>query len=153
MTERQPLFRRHAVAIVHGAHTRQVTDVAPLRGGGITDGSRLLSCSADQTCRLWDVEAWKLVRRFAGHERRVNALSPPPPPSPHASAAVDGGPFASTFASASADGTVKVWDHREATAVITIAGHESNVTDVATFPVRVSASCSKQDRVKSLARC
>ena len=83
----------------------------------------------------------------------MNALSPPPPPSPHASAAVDGGPFASTFASASADGTVKVWDHREATAVITIAGHESNVTDVATFPVRVSASCSKQDRVKSLARC
>ena len=141
-----------AVAIVHGAHSRQITDMVALResamgateegGESSSEGCRLLlTSSADQSCRLWDVEARKMVRGFVGHTRRINKISAPPDPSPHASSSAKrgevggaGGPFSNTFSSASADGTVKVWDPRQQQCVLTLAGHEANVTGVATFP-------------------
>ena len=132
---REAAAQEPSIALVHGAHTRQVTDLAMLRGGNVAGAGEealLLSASADQTCALWDIVQRKRVRRFVGHGRRVNCLAPPPPADRHA--ASDDGPFSSAFASASADGTVMVWDHRQASAILTLAGHESNVTGVSQFP-------------------
>ena len=80
--------------------------------------SLLLTCSDDGTVRLFDWERdWKLVRCFSDHEHYVMsiALNPRDP---------------SCFASASLDGSVKVWSISSDKPRLTLLGHESGLNCV-----------------------
>lgn len=41
----------------------------------LADGKRLLSCSADQVIRLWDLETRAVIRSFRGHKTEVRAIA------------------------------------------------------------------------------
>ncbi|KAJ2389370.1 hypothetical protein H4S02_002398 [Coemansia sp. RSA 2611] len=63
------------------------------------DGAQAVTASADETCRLWDVERELCLGTFAGHAQTVRAVS-----WRHGDA--------HCFASASRDGAIMAWDVR-----------------------------------------
>lgn len=64
------------------------------------DSETLASCSADASVCLWDVKTGERLKKFTGHQAIVNSIS-----------TCKRGP--DMVASASDDGTVKVWDFRQ----------------------------------------
>ena len=84
----------------------------------ILDNDTFLTCSADKSIRLWNGK--KEVQRFSGHTDVIRKLLVFP----------DG----SRFASASNDGTVKLWDLKSGRVLQTLHGHESFVYDLTLLP-------------------
>ncbi|KAF2725132.1 WD40 repeat-like protein [Polychaeton citri CBS 116435] len=91
------------------------------------DNAKFVSCGGDKTVFVWDVQAGKTVRRFAGHAGRVEGVK------------FGGAGSESVIVSGSFDGTVKVWDLRaggdtralmtlneakDAVSAIAVQGHE-----------------------------
>ena len=74
-------------------HSKPVTDIRVLN-----DGRTLLSCSIDQTIRVWDYQTGKIVRSLNNHTRSVNAMA--------VRLAANGLPM---IASAGEDRTVRLW--------------------------------------------
>lgn len=61
--------------------------------------SLLGTCSTDQTCTIWHIESGKIVERFVAHDKEVYDIA-------------WGGGEGGTFATVSADGSVRVFDLR-----------------------------------------
>jgi WD40 repeat protein len=59
-------------------------------------GKTVLSASADQTIRLWDIETGREIRRFAGHMMGVKSIAL--------------SPDRRIFVSGSDDGSIRLWD-------------------------------------------
>ena len=81
------------------------------------DGQRLVSASADQTARVWDVKTGREMLRFRGHGQVVHQAKFSP----------DG----RRIASASDDKTVKVWDADTGDVILTLRGHTGPIESVA----------------------
>ncbi|MBX7218451.1 MAG: SUMF1/EgtB/PvdO family nonheme iron enzyme [Blastocatellia bacterium] len=81
------------------------------------DGSHMVTASADNTAKVWDVADKQVVLTLAGHQATVNT----------AEYSRDG----KRVVTASYDGTAKVWD-ATGHVLMTIAGHQGSVT-TATF--------------------
>lgn len=82
-----------------------------------SDCDRIYSCSADETCALWDPTQQTRIMRLHGHEGIVNCC------------AVDG-PAPNLLVSGSDDGTTKVWDLRVRRSVISFP-HRYQILSVA----------------------
>lgn len=77
--------------------------------------SYVLSCSDDMTVKLWDWEKqWKCVTTYEGHVHYVMAVAFNPKDT-------------NTFATASLDRTIKVWNLGSPTANYTLEGHDKGV--------------------------
>ncbi|CAJ1445078.1 unnamed protein product [Effrenium voratum] len=88
-----------------GCHNQEVNDVltlgidmAPPTLQIAADNSKFVSGGSDKLIFLWDVTSGQVIRKFTGHDRKVNALA--------------FGPKEEVLLSASHDKTVKVWDMR-----------------------------------------
>lgn len=81
---------------------------------------KMLTCSGDHTCVLWNINEQKLDHIFEGHENDVMSLAP----------------FGNnnTFISAGCDTTAKVWDLRTKGCVQTHEGHEADINALDMFP-------------------
>lgn len=90
------------------------------------DGSRLASCSPDNTVKIWDATSDPAVLSLAGHRDAISgvALSP------------DG----HRVASASRDGTARVWDAESGRILLTLTGHKGPLTGVCFSPAGRLAS-------------
>lgn len=78
----------------------------------------VLSCSDDMTIKLWDWEkGWKNIQTFEGHNHYVMMIAVNPKD-------------ANTFASASLDKTIKIWNLGSPVANFTLEGHEKGVNTV-----------------------
>ncbi|KAG2233384.1 hypothetical protein INT48_000387 [Thamnidium elegans] len=78
----------------------------------------VLSCSDDMTIRLWDWEkSWKCVQVFQGHDHFVMHVAFNPKDT-------------NTFASASLDGTIRIWSLGSNRSNFVLEGHERGVNFV-----------------------
>jgi small GTP-binding protein len=93
-------------------HTSQVNAVAIS-----ADGRRAVSGSYDDTVRVWDLEAGKLVATLKGHTKVVWGVA----------LSADG----RRAVSGSEDNTVRVWDLEAGKLVATLKGHTSKIFGVA----------------------
>jgi WD40 repeat protein len=84
------------------------------------DGSRVVSCGADQCARLWDAVTGKEIKVLQGHTSFVNA--------------VDFHPDGKQVVTASNDATVRVWDLAGERLPVVLKGHNSYVQAVAFGP-------------------
>jgi len=84
------------------------------------DGRYALSGSKDNTLKLWDIKAGKLVRTFKGHTNEVLSVAI----SPDGKYALSG----------SLDNTLKLWDIETGKLVRTFKGHTDYVCSVAFSP-------------------
>ena len=93
----------------------------------VWSGSDLISCSFDQSIRIWDTTAWRQKKRFLWHSPlKCITVSP------------DG----KSLASGSLDAAVVVW-HLETSTLVTLVGHECDVSGIAWRPASGQlASCS-----------
>jgi WD40 repeat protein len=104
------------------------------------DGKYVVSGSADNTVRLWDLPTGKEVRRFMGHRSEVNSVAVTPD--------------RKYVVSGSSDKTVRVWDLATGQEVRRFMGHEDWVLSVAVTPdgqYVVSGSGDKTVRLWELA--
>lgn len=76
-----------------GPHNYEVNDAAVS-----DDNARFVSCGGDKDFFLWDVTSGQVIRKFVGHERKVNALA--------------FSPNQEVVLSASHDKAVRIWDMR-----------------------------------------
>lgn len=76
-----------------GPHNHEINDVIVSE-----DNSKFASCGGDKHMFLWDVTTGQVIRKFVGHDRKVNALA--------------WGPGEEVLLSASHDKTARVWDMR-----------------------------------------
>ncbi|KAJ2759532.1 hypothetical protein IWQ56_005715, partial [Coemansia nantahalensis] len=76
------------------AHNSAVFDI-----GWRMDDTQAVTASADETCRLWDVERQALLGTFAGHSQTVRSISWRPSDM-------------HCFSTASRDGSIMMWDVR-----------------------------------------
>lgn len=76
-----------------GCHNQEVNDVLIAE-----DNSKFVSCGSDKLIFQWDVTSGQVIRKFTGHDRKVNALA--------------FGPKEEVLLSASHDKTVRIWDLR-----------------------------------------
>ncbi|KAI8384526.1 guanine nucleotide-binding protein subunit beta [Radiomyces spectabilis] len=85
------------------------------------DENRILTCSGDMTCLLWDIDAGVKLYEFADHTSDVMSvsLSPTDP---------------NVFISGACDATARLWDIRTQKCVQIFAGHESDINSVQFFP-------------------
>ena len=93
-------------------HTQSISTVA-----FSSDGKRLVSGSADNFLKLWDVPTGRLIRTFDGHSSSVNSVAFSP----------DG----RRLVSGSDDRTVRLWDATTGALVRTMSGHTERVNAVA----------------------
>ena len=77
------------------------------------DGRRIVSGSADQTIKIWDIATGECLRTITGHSHRVLAVTISP----------DG----VLIASASADHTIKIWQATDGRLVTTLSNHSGAV--------------------------
>ena len=99
------------------------------------DGKTLISGSADNTIRIWDMTSGQTLRTLAGHTSFVNALTLTP----------DG----KTLISGSADRTIKIWDLATGKLVHTLLGHTGYVNALDVSPDgQVLASSSADSTIK-----
>jgi WD40 repeat protein len=77
------------------------------------DGSRLATCSADCTARVWGGRTGAEVSRMAGHSRKV--------------VHIDWSPDGSRIVSASRDGQARVWDARTGELQLILEGHKKGL--------------------------
>jgi WD40 repeat protein len=117
MTRESPALVRDLVG-----HTNRV------RACAVTpDGRRVVSASADETLKVWDLETGHLLATLEGHAYGVWACAVTP----------DGG----RVVSASADHTLKVWDLKTYTCLVTHRGDPPYVA-VATSTTAIVAGDS-----------
>ncbi len=97
----------------YAGHTGRVNCIIPWHS---LDGqTHILSASADNTIKLWDLEISSLIRTISGHAGSVNVLRVTRQwGKPH-------------LVSGSADKSIKIWD-RDGRLLRTILGHEGSVT-------------------------
>ena len=97
----------------YAIHSKQVLDVAVAH-----DNASFASCGGDKTVFVWDVGSGRLLRRLAGHEQRVNAVT-------YAAEC-------SVLISASYDTTVRCWDcrSRNAAPIQVLADSADSVSSV-----------------------
>jgi mitogen-activated protein kinase organizer 1 len=76
-----------------GPHNYEINDAVIAE-----DNSKFISCGGDKQFFQWDVTSGQVIRKFVGHDRKVNALCY--------------GPREELVVSASHDKTVRVWDLR-----------------------------------------
>ncbi|GAA5835652.1 hypothetical protein JCM9279_004604 [Rhodotorula babjevae] len=103
------------VLVEHGA---AVWDVMMLEG----EKELVLTASADSRIRLFAGADVRFV--FKGHQGPVRALAKLLP----------GDPTSALFASASNDGTIRVWDYRTGSALTVLGSHDSFIYSLATIP-------------------
>ncbi|KIV86362.1 hypothetical protein PV11_01976 [Exophiala sideris] len=92
----------------------------PTTDSADTDTKWLLSCSADSTIRLWNLDVFSCVVVYKGHVGPVWSVS--------------WGPFGHYFASAGHDKTARVWLTDRIRQVRLLAGHDDDVDVVAWHP-------------------
>jgi len=80
------------------------------------DGKTLVSGSADNTIKLWDVETGQEIRTLKGHYSVVNS--------------VNFSPDGKTLVSGSDDNTIKLWNVETGQEIRTLKGHDSPVRSV-----------------------
>ncbi|XP_021806012.1 coatomer subunit beta'-3-like [Prunus avium] len=84
----------------------------------------LLSCSDDKVIKLWDWDRdWSSTQIFEGHSHYVMQVAFNPKDT-------------NTFASASLDGTIKIWNIGSPTAEFTLDGHSKGVNCIDYFSCR-----------------
>ncbi|RMD43670.1 hypothetical protein DV735_g1412, partial [Chaetothyriales sp. CBS 134920] len=101
-----------------------------------TETKWLLSCSADSTIRLWNLDIWQQVVIYKGHVGPVWSVS--------------WGPFGHYFASGGMDKTGRVWMTDKIRQVRLLAGHDNDVEVVSWHPNSMyvfTASCDKTVRM------
>jgi len=81
---------------------------------------QIVTCSGDQTCILWDLEAGTKLLEFKSHQGDVMSLA----------VSKD----KTHFVSAACDTTSKVWDLNTGKCTHTFDGHEADLNSVAYFP-------------------
>ncbi len=100
-----------------------------------TQNSSLISCSSDNTMKLWDCKFMNCMQTFIGHSMTVW------------SAAFH--PLGNLLASCSSDNTIKLWDLRTNKRIKTIKAHTNWVWDIVFNPAgNLLASCSSDNKVK-----
>ena len=77
------------------------------------DGRRVVSASAEETLKIWDLESGRSLATLEGHAYGVNACVVTP----------DG----RRIVSASYDNTLKVWDLESGRSLATLEGHTTSV--------------------------
>ena len=85
------------------------------------DEQRIVTCSGDSLCIVWDVERAEPTREFAEHSSEVMSVSLSPMDE-------------NQFISGSCDALTKVWDLRQPKAAMSFKGHESDINSVAYMP-------------------
>jgi WD40 repeat protein/serine/threonine protein kinase/DNA-binding SARP family transcriptional activator len=104
------------------------------------DGERLATASRDTTVKIWDVHSGEELVTLSGHNAAVNSVafspecvSPPLPSTPERQRSGDGGPerCGTRLASASADGTARIWDPETGAELLSISTHPIGVGRVA----------------------
>lgn len=95
------------------------------------DGRRVLSASADQTLKLWDVETGEELRTLSGHTATVEGCAFSP-----------GGALA---ASAGADGTLRIWDSASGATRIVIEPKAGALTACTFTPCGTWIVCACND--------
>ena len=101
------------------------------------DGSRIVSCSGDQTVLLWDAQTGEKTQTIGKHDAEVWSC--------------DFSPFGIYICSASSDKTVRIWDQRLQGEIATFKGHSKTVWSCAFHPSWSSwklASASSDKSVK-----
>ena len=91
-------------------------------GLAVLDARRFVSCSHDQTLRLWDVETARELRRFEGHAGPVLSIV---------------APDHHRVLSGSTDKTIRLWDVETGRELRRFVGHEAEVTCLALLDGRV----------------
>ncbi|KAJ1559027.1 hypothetical protein HK405_012288 [Cladochytrium tenue] len=99
--------------------------------------ARLLSCSADGTARLWDLATRACLRVFSGHAAAVRGLHVSLPLARKPLASTESRAAAPRLVTASADGTVRVWDLDRSDCAAVLYGHDCEVRCVAADTLRV----------------
>lgn len=84
------------------------------------NGLRLLTASADNTVRLWDVQSRAAIQVFSGHTAMVNCCRFTPDEQ--------------CVVSGSDDGTLRLWDIASASTIRTFHGHGGRVMDCQVTP-------------------
>jgi len=82
-----------SVKTYSGPHNHEVNGVIVSE-----DNSKFVTCGGDKQFFQWDVTTGNVIRKFVGHDRKVNALA--------------FGPSESVIISGSHDKTVRIWDLR-----------------------------------------
>lgn len=108
---------------------RQIDDGAPIatlacyaHDGGADaafspDGKRVAAALDEFTPIVWDIETWRIISKFTGHQGVVYA--------------VDYSPDGNRVVSGSWDNTARVWDAESGTERLVLTGHTDSVLDVA----------------------
>ncbi|KAF2702814.1 WD40 repeat-like protein [Pleomassaria siparia CBS 279.74] len=102
-----------------------------------TDNEKFVSTGGDKSVFYWDVQTAQTIRRWSGHNARVNR-------------GVFGGEGDSVIVSGSFDGTVKIWDIKQNNykPIMTLDEARDSVTDIAIFDAEILVS-SVDGRVRS----
>jgi len=95
------------------------------------DEKRILTCSGDQSCILWDIEAGSKVTEFTDHTGDVMSISI--------------SPDKNSFVSGACDASAKYWDIRTGKCTQTFQGHESDINSVCFFPNGTSFGTGSDD--------
>ena len=109
--------------------------------GPNTETKWLLSCSADATIRLWNLDLWQQMVIYKGHVGPVWSVS--------------WGPFGHYFASGGMDKTGRIWMTDKIRQVRLLAGHDNDVEVVAWHSNSAyvfTASCDKTVRMWDVIR-
>ena len=102
-----------------------------------TENDKFVSTGGDKTVFLWDVQTAQTIQRWSGHAGRVNR-------------GIFGGEGDGIVATASFDGTVKIWDTKSKAhkPIMTLADAKDSVSDIAIHDANILAA-SVDGRLRS----
>ena len=112
---------------------RQFSHGGPVYGVGVTrDGSTVVSCSTDQTVRVWDTTTGQQKFQLNGHVGAVHAVAMSPD---------------ETFAvSSGADGTLRLWDIVGGRQLKQLITYDSTMYSIAVHPQGALIAAAGADR-------
>jgi len=96
------------------------------------NGKTIVSCSADKTIKVWDIETGACLRTLGGHSSNVGSVAIAP----------DG----KTIVTGSWDNTIKVWDIMTGACLHTLQAHSGEVRSVAIAPDGKTIVTGSDDR-------